>query len=48
MTFQSDHKVKVETADGGIEITEGSGTFNDSGENLEISLKYRYTNLGKI
>ena len=47
MTFQSDHKVKVETADGGIEITEGSGTFNDSGENLEISLKYRYTKSGK-
>lgn len=47
MAFQSDHKVKVETADGGIEITEGSGTFNDSGENLEISLKYRYTKSGK-
>lgn len=47
MTFQADHKVKVEPADGGIEITEGSGTFNDSGENLEISLKYRYTKSGK-
>lgn len=47
MTFQADHKVKVESADGGIEITEGSGTFNDSGENLEISLKYHYTKSGK-
>lgn len=47
MTFQADHKVKVESVDGGIEITEGSGTFNDSGENLEISLKYRYAKSGK-
>lgn len=47
MVFQSDHSVKVETADGGIEITEGSGTFNDSGENLEILLKYRYVKSGK-
>ena len=47
MTFQSDHKVKVETAEGGIEITDGSGTYDDSGENLENSLKYRYTKSGK-
>lgn len=47
MTFLSDQKVKVETADDGIEITDGSGAFSNSGENFEISLKYRYTKSGK-
>ena len=47
MTFMTDHTVKVETADGGIAITDGSGTFTDSQDKLEVSLKYRYVKAGK-
>lgn len=47
MTFMTDHTVKVETADGGITITDGSGTFTDSQDKLEVSLKYRYVKAGK-
>lgn len=47
LTFQNNHTLKVETAEGGIEIMDGSGTFDDSKENLEISLEYCYTKSGK-
>ncbi|WP_291592279.1 BT_3987 domain-containing protein [Bacteroides sp.] len=42
MTMQSNHTVTVETLDGSIEITDGSGTYDDTKERLEISLKYRF------
>lgn len=42
MTMQPDRTVIVETLDGGLEITDGSGIFDDTKERLEISLKYRF------
>ena len=47
MTMQPDHTVIVETLDGGLAITDGSGSFDDTKERLEISLKYRFTKEGK-
>jgi hypothetical protein len=48
MTMQPDHTVIVETLDGGLAITDGSGSFDDTKERLEISLKYRFTKEGKL
>ena len=42
----ADKTVTVTSADGGIAITDGSGTFDDSGERLVINLSYRFTKDG--
>ena len=42
LTFNEDGTLVPSTADGGISITSGSGTWNDSGERMVITLKYIY------
>lgn len=47
LTLQENHSVAVESADASITITEGSGSYDNTKEKLEISLKYRFTKAGK-
>ena len=46
LTFNADGTVEASTADGGIAIAEGSGSWDDSGERMEISLSYIYEKAG--
>lgn len=43
---QEDKTVTVTSAEGGIAITDGSGTFDDSGGRLVINLNYRFSKDG--
>lgn len=47
MVMQSDHTITVETLNGGLEIINGSGRFDDTKERLEIWLKYGFKKEGK-
>lgn len=48
MIMQSDHTITVETQNGGLEILNGSGSFDDAKEQLEMFLKYRFYKAGKL
>lgn len=47
MILNANHTVTVETADGGLNIADGSGTYDETKEKLEISLKYCFNKAGK-
>lgn len=47
LTFHADKTLGVGSADGGIEITDGSGSWDDSGDRLVLNMTYGFTKGGK-
>lgn len=46
-TFHADGTLGVGSADGGIEITDGSGSWDDSGDRLVLDMTYGFSKGGK-